>query len=102
MKQGGPGSERQTAWHIGVLFRITIHNVRTEGATVWAAAPNPDNRYRSDCDGSDLRKICGAGGDVCCVISPGPTWHNYTAGQMSICVSWPGGGRRGEGGHLYG
>ena len=35
-------------WHIGVLFRITIDNVRTEGATVWTAAPNPDNRYRSD------------------------------------------------------
>ena len=30
---------RQTVWHIGVLFRITIDNVRTEGATLYGQLP---------------------------------------------------------------
>ena len=57
--------------------------MRTEGATVWAAAPNPDNRYGSDwlLSGQNM-------------LARRPASPNYSSGQMSICVSQPAGGRR--------
>ena len=52
--------------------------------------------------GSYLRKICGARGLEVMAAQPGPRCDNYTAGQISICVSWLSVGGERESGHLYG